>query len=197
MKFKFANGHSINLWDSEYDKITISEGKITCVRPGGKLAVIEVPKEWFKGILSSPEGFLLKSSCCKAASASLDQDKKISPKMVNDPAPNDDGCGSKREFEEREARFGKLAVDVEALKRDIVKFNIEVKESLDPLLRLPTEVTFLDGSVEKLWFEIGNLTEGIKEMRKETYRSSGAQPPGEHKWSQPNEHQKRKKRFYK
>jgi len=49
MKFKFANGHSLNLWESEYDKIVISVGKITCTRPDGKVAVIEVPEQWMEG----------------------------------------------------------------------------------------------------------------------------------------------------
>jgi len=51
MKFNFANGHSLNIWESEYDKIVITEGKITS-RRGDKIAVIEVPKQWMEGTSS-------------------------------------------------------------------------------------------------------------------------------------------------
>jgi len=55
MKFKFANGHSVNIWDSEYERIVISEGRITCTRPGGKIAVIEIPRQWMQGTGPKPE----------------------------------------------------------------------------------------------------------------------------------------------
>jgi len=55
MKFKFANGHSVNIWDSEYERIVISEGRITCTRPGGKIAVIEIPKQWMQETWPKPE----------------------------------------------------------------------------------------------------------------------------------------------
>jgi len=55
MKFKFANGHSVNIWDSEYERIVISEGRITCTRPGGKIAIIEIPKQWMEGTMPKPE----------------------------------------------------------------------------------------------------------------------------------------------
>jgi len=55
MKFKFANGHSVNIWDSEYERIVISEGRITCTRPGGKIAIIEIPKQWMEETWPKPE----------------------------------------------------------------------------------------------------------------------------------------------
>jgi len=45
MKSKFVNGHSLHIWESEYERIVVSEGKVTCTRPEGKIAVIEVPKQ--------------------------------------------------------------------------------------------------------------------------------------------------------
>lgn len=50
MKFKFANGHSLQFWESEYDKIVISDGKISCIRLNGRIATIEVPNQWMEGM---------------------------------------------------------------------------------------------------------------------------------------------------
>jgi len=45
----------VNIWDSEYERIVISEGRITCTRPGGKIAVIEIPRQWMQGTGPKPE----------------------------------------------------------------------------------------------------------------------------------------------
>jgi len=38
----------LNIWEIEYDKIVVSEGRITCIRPGSKIAVIEQWMEYHR-----------------------------------------------------------------------------------------------------------------------------------------------------
>jgi len=142
MKFRFANGHSINIWDTEYDRITVFEGTITCIRPGGKVAVIEVPKEWFEGSWSRPETLPLRD--CSVETASVDSGKI---RVQGAKAPNGQTsvsvrCGAKRKFENTEridALFVKLTDQIEALRRDLVQFSSETKEKMEPLLALPLD----------------------------------------------------------
>jgi len=82
MKFNFANGHSLNIWESEYDKIVITEGRITCTRPGDKIAMIEVPKQWMEGI-PSRSGFQQdETSSVGGAAKELTTPKSIQPESV-------------------------------------------------------------------------------------------------------------------
>jgi len=45
----------VNIWESEYDRIVVSEDKITCTWLEGNIAVIEVPREWLEGRPSRSE----------------------------------------------------------------------------------------------------------------------------------------------
>jgi len=140
MKFRFANGHSINIWDTEYDRITVSEGKITLVRPGGKVAVIEVPKEWLEGSWSRPEVLSLKD--CSVKATPLDSGKVCvqEARTHNHQTSVSACCGAELKFEKTEKLdlpFAKLTNQVEALRKDLIQFSSETKEKMAPLLKLP------------------------------------------------------------
>jgi len=145
MKFRFANGHSINIWDTEYDRITVSEGKITFVRPGGKVAVIEVPKEWLEGSWSRPEALSLKD--CSVKATPLDSGKVCvqEARTHNHQTSVSACCGAELKFEKTEKLdlpFVKLTNQVEALRKDLIQFSSETKEKMAPLLNLPLDVDF-------------------------------------------------------
>jgi len=233
MKFKFFNGHSIHLWDSEYNKVVIAGGKITCTRPGGKVAVIEVPKEWFERISSKIETPPPQVSCHKGASIGSSKKEEHSQRAINDPSPITPYCGAekKKVIEELEAQYkqlssqvealkqglsklndpkkkledvesrdsisGKLAADVmadvEALRREIAKLNVDIKQRFDPLLELPTKVRDTSHYLENCWSAVSDLQRGLNDVKKEVWGMSGTQPQRELEWSQANGPQKRKK----
>jgi len=140
MKFRFANSHSINIWDTEYDRITVSEGKITFVRPGGK---VEVPKEWLEGSWSRPEALSLKDCSVKATSLNSGKVCVQEAGTHNRQTSVSACCGAELKFEKAEkldVPFVKLTNQVEALRKDLIQFSSETKERMAPLLDLPLEV---------------------------------------------------------
>jgi len=160
MKFRFANGHSINIWDNEYDRITVSEGKITYVRPGGKMVVIEVPKEWFEGSWSRPEALSLRDCCVKAASLGSGEIKVQGAKAPNGQTSGGASCGAERKFENTEkldVPFVKLTNQVEALMRDLIQFSSETKAKMEPLHALPLEFEMLDNLTDDIGKEQGEM----------------------------------------
>jgi len=204
MKFKFANGHSINIWDSEYDRITVSEGKITFVRPGGKAAVIEVPKEWLVGNSSRPEALSPKDRCCKAATLGSGKIEERIFRAVNEPTFIDAQCGAGKRSEnhgELEANYSKLANQVEALRQDLTKFNVETKGLIEPLRKLPAELEKEIASsdiMDKTIFEmIGEIEGRVVLLEKESYKGIEVQHQVKHDWNQPDGPQRRKKGYHK
>jgi len=142
MKFKFANGHSVNIWDSEYERIVISEGRITCTRPGGKIAIIEIPKQWMEGTWPKPETRREGKGWNGASEEICSQENMINPK----PAPTGSYGRQKVKVEnfentkEHNLKFSKLANQIEALKSDLNRFTTKTNEQMKPLLALPKEL---------------------------------------------------------
>jgi len=168
MKFRFANGHSINLWDTEYDRITVSEGKITYVRPGGKVVVIEVPKEWFEGSWSRPEALSLTNCSVEAASMG---NGKIWVQGAREPdgkASVSAQCGTERKFENTEkvnVPFVKLTNQVEALRQDLTQFSGETKKKMESLFKLPARLDACEGLLDETSFEVNRISRQVDEVQ--------------------------------
>lgn len=143
MKFKFSNGNSINIWDSEYVKIVLSKGIITCTRPDGKIATIEIPEEWVVGVRLNSNAQSPRDGPGKGSSEKLHETGERAHCLAIKPTSVGACYDTKEKYccsKEFEAKYGQLTNQIQTLRQDLIRFNAETKGQIEPLLELPAKL---------------------------------------------------------
>jgi len=128
-------------------KIVLSKGIITCTRPGGKIATIEIPEEWIVGVRLNPNANSPKD---EPGRGSLEKPKEtgerahcLATKPTSAGACYDtkgESCCSK----EIEVKYSLLTRQIRDLKSDLIGFYAETSRKVEPLLGLPAELDKLN-----------------------------------------------------
>jgi len=144
-----------------YEKIKLSKGIITCTRPGGKIATIEIPEEWIVGVrlssnTQSPRNGPGRGSLEKPHETG-ERAHCLTTKLTSVGACYDakeTSCSSK----ELEAKHSQLTSQVQTLKQDLIRFTAETKGKIEPLLGLPFKLDELSKYRDDLERELVKAT---------------------------------------